>query len=875
MVVANGITSDTRVKKSALTAARLGCEVSVIGVGQRRRTESFMGEVRLIRIPVAWRLRERDRHCAICEGRNLGEELDLTHHRFRAKRIELETAIADIKLAFLADVGPHSPIKRATIRLKRKRAIKEIHRLRAEVSKADTDRHQRVDRLQQLLDSGVTEAAAESVSSDWKQSLPEMIDLEVAFAPELRALSPQLLHAHDFTALAVCVRYAKRAIAAGQSVKVVYDAHEYTRGISLPSMQRQLAYIELEDQHIRQCDAVVTVSPAIAERLEDDYQLGARPSVVLNAPISKLSADRSNNLGVRLRDVAAVPSDAPLVVFSGGARPERRVEVLVEALRFLPDVHLAIVSNNNVDLARVLKPAVEGRYDDRVHRADFVEPDLVPQYLSDADLGVHPLPRSSMNHEFALPNKLFEYLHARLPVVVSDVQSMSNFVTRFEVGKVYSDGDASSLAGAIRDALSDRERLRANITPELLSGVSWEAQEETLADRYRELLDRPLHLRTRVKFDFHEQPSRATASQAMRPSTTAPPGQDRNSVASILIGPRNMAGQGFAWAEALRAAGVDAQAFAFGREGTDLHFPCDRRVMMSDWKSLAWQVSQLRYVLSGRFSHVLLEAGYGIFGTLNGGTLGADRRPLEANGITVGAIFHGSELRDPDRHAESNRESPFHLMPSAELDRLRSRVQSVRRDIDDFSGPMFVSTIGLLEDLPEASWLPVLPSPEFSRTPRATTPKPSTPLVLHAPTSGPLKGSEAVDRICAKLADAGLIRYRRLGGIRHQELPSLFAEADLLIDGIRLGDYGVTACEAMSSGLCVLGHVSDSVRKHLDDGVPILETTEDSLESNIRTLVFDANLRVDLSHQGPHFVQNYHSREATIERLSKSLVGVP
>ena len=83
--------------------------------------------------------------------------------------------------------------------------------------------------------------------------------------------------------------------------------------------------------------------------------------------------------------------------------------------------------------------------EDRLHVAPPVSQDRLVHYLSGADVAVHPMPGGSPNHDQALPNKLFEYLHAGLPLVVSDARLMAEFVTNHEAGEVFVAGTSGRM----------------------------------------------------------------------------------------------------------------------------------------------------------------------------------------------------------------------------------------------------------------------------------------------------------------------------------------------------------------------------------------------------------------------------------------------
>ncbi|NEE12446.1 glycosyltransferase, partial [Streptomyces sp. SID7499] len=99
--------------------------------------------------------------------------------------------------------------------------------------------------------------------------MPNLWDFELAFAKHIDSLKPDLIHAHDFKMLGVGARAAVRARAAGRPVKLVWDAHEYVPGLP-PRHSRWLpAHVAWEKEHAVFADAVVTVSPALAELLKE------------------------------------------------------------------------------------------------------------------------------------------------------------------------------------------------------------------------------------------------------------------------------------------------------------------------------------------------------------------------------------------------------------------------------------------------------------------------------------------------------------------------------------------------------------------------------------------------------------------------------
>src|SRR5690606_33676634 len=133
--------------------------------------------------------------------------------------------------------------------------------------------------------------------------------------------------------------------------------------------------------------------------------------------------------------------------------------------------------------------------------------------------------------------------------------------------------------------------------------------------------------------------------------------------------------------------------------------------------------------------------------------------------------------------------------------------------LDAFDGPVFVSTPDLLLDVPEATLLPVVVDVDTwaAAAQAANSPKSpaAAPTVMHIPSNASIKGSPHVDRVATELAERGVIRYERLSGVPAAQMPETVAQADIVVDQLLLGSYGVAACEAMAAGRAVVGNVSD------------------------------------------------------------------
>jgi len=179
-----------------------------------------------------------------------------------------------------------------------------------------------------------------------------------------------------------------------------------------------------------------------------------------------------------------------LLVYSGTAAPQRGLDIMVEALGVLVDVHIALVVSapKSAYVTSLRERAAALSASERLHVLPYVPVDHIVSFLSEADAGVIPILHFP-NHEIALITKFLEYSHARLPIVVSDVKTMAETVRRTGQGEVFEAENLGDFVRAAKAVLAAPERYRqAYDAPGLLEQWTWEnsaAALDAIFDRLR------------------------------------------------------------------------------------------------------------------------------------------------------------------------------------------------------------------------------------------------------------------------------------------------------------------------------------------------------------------------------------------------------
>jgi len=328
--------------------------------------------------------------------------------------------------------------------------------------------------------------------TSWRRQVPDLYAFEQGLGPILDSLAPDVVHAHDLPALGVAVRHRRRAALIGKAPKVIFDAIEDWDGLPYYSHinPRYLAAMQkYEAEYVGEVDAVITVSRTVADAMRHRRRKLPIPVEVMSCP--RLAGQMPSELN--LRSELGVAADTKLMIYSGGLNAARGLDVAVAALPELPDWHLGVVS---LPFPHPMEAGFREQAERLgvAHRLSFAQPvpgTQILDYLSTADVGLIPLSTRFANLRAAMPNKLFEYINAGLPVVSSDCSEMERFLTDHELGATFVYPNPTGLALAV-EAVHQKypEGIGLDVREALREFITWEAQEAILESCYLRLLGR-------------------------------------------------------------------------------------------------------------------------------------------------------------------------------------------------------------------------------------------------------------------------------------------------------------------------------------------------------------------------------------------------
>jgi glycosyltransferase involved in cell wall biosynthesis len=295
---------------------------------------------------------------------------------------------------------------------------------------------------------------------------------------EVRIVQPGLLHCNDYNTMWVGV--AARMMG---GTAVIYDSHELWPDRNLRPEPRWWL-IACEWLFVRSAHRTLTTSPGYAEVIARRYRV-ARPTLVRNIPAPDAVNRPDPNGGIN-GDASLSSRHEATVTYVGALTRNRGLEVAIAAIARVPDARLRLVGP--VDDAyrdELVELADRDGVLDRVELAGSVPPTEVVRALRGSTVGVALIQPTCLSYELSLPNKLFEYVLAGIPVLGSEVGVIGAFIREQGVGLTVPPDDVEQVAQRMKEMLQPQRNseLRRRVAT-AASGLSWERESRLLAHNY-------------------------------------------------------------------------------------------------------------------------------------------------------------------------------------------------------------------------------------------------------------------------------------------------------------------------------------------------------------------------------------------------------
>jgi glycosyltransferase involved in cell wall biosynthesis len=158
--------------------------------------------------------------------------------------------------------------------------------------------------------------------------------------------------------------------------------------------------------------------------------------------------------------------------------------------------------------------------------------------------------------------------------------------------------------------------------------------------------------------------------------------------------------------------------------------------------------------------------------------------------------------------------------------------------------------------------------------PNFPDPAKQRPLIIHAPTHRAIKGTEYVMDAVEDLQSKYSFDFRLIEGMKHSEAKRLYENADVVVDQLRLGTYGIFAVESMALGKPVITYIREDFKNSYPPSLPIQSASRDTIRDALELIIADGSLRHNLGIKGRKYVEEYHDSIKIAERLRSIYQGL-
>jgi glycosyltransferase involved in cell wall biosynthesis len=257
-----------------------------------------------------------------------------------------------------------------------------------------------------------------------------------------------------------------------KKTKLVYDTHEYFTEvpelINRPFVKK--VWERIEKAIFPNLKYVYTVNESLAKVFERKYKVQVLS--VKNVPFySKLDAVTKHS--------------KKTVLYQGALNKDRGLEELIEAFIYLEDIELQIIGGGDVE-NELKNLVVNLDLENKVKFIGKIPFDKLKYYTQKAHLGVSIEKATNLNYQYALPNKLFDYISCNLPVLTSDLIEIKKIVETYKIGVLISAVDPKTIANSIQNLITNEDLMRNYIENTKIAAkeLCWENEIEVLKRIY-------------------------------------------------------------------------------------------------------------------------------------------------------------------------------------------------------------------------------------------------------------------------------------------------------------------------------------------------------------------------------------------------------
>lgn len=262
-----------------------------------------------------------------------------------------------------------------------------------------------------------------------------------------------------------------------KKIPLVYDSHELFTEVPelINSSLKRKTWLCIEKWIVPKLKNCITVNDSIAKIFEDKY--GVKFHVIRNIPEQPVKFIKPT------KESLNIPVNRKIIVLQGaGINIDRGSEELIEAMQYVNGAILYIIGSG--DVWKILeKKVIEKNLREKVVLIKKVPKKTLMGYTANADLGISIDKNTNLNYYYSLPNKIFDYIHAGIPVLATRLPEIEKIIEKYTIGTFIDSHEPRHIAEVINHLFSSAQLNEfRNNTSKASGELTWESEREKYLD---------------------------------------------------------------------------------------------------------------------------------------------------------------------------------------------------------------------------------------------------------------------------------------------------------------------------------------------------------------------------------------------------------
>jgi glycosyltransferase involved in cell wall biosynthesis len=252
-----------------------------------------------------------------------------------------------------------------------------------------------------------------------------------------------------------------------QKKKIIYDSHELFSEIPelvhRPFVKK--CWTSLENWILPKLKNTYTVCASIANYYDEKYETNF--TTILNLPTQKK---------LKKGSLPFSTDGKKIILYQGAINIGRGLELMIETMQYLPNYIFIIIGTGDI-IHQLKKEVARKKMNDNLFFLGKISPNELHKITPLASLGISIEEDLGLNYRFALPNKIFDYMQAEVPILVSNLPEMKQIVLKHNVGEIVLERTPQKLANQIKELTGKDFSTELKVAKKILI---WENQEKKL-----------------------------------------------------------------------------------------------------------------------------------------------------------------------------------------------------------------------------------------------------------------------------------------------------------------------------------------------------------------------------------------------------------